>query len=79
MEKDDAGSRQHITNAFEKLGSRLVDEFRKLVLCPANNWAAFPVHATSVAFVFSRKNATEVACTSRMNMVRLFPGHNTSG
>jgi hypothetical protein len=49
-----------------------------LALCPANNRAAFPVYATSVAFVFSRKNATEVACTSRMNMVQLFPGHNTS-
>jgi hypothetical protein len=30
MEKEAAGSCQHITNAFEKLGSRLVDEFRKL-------------------------------------------------
>jgi len=30
MEKDAAGSCQHITNAFEKLGSRLADEFRKL-------------------------------------------------
>jgi hypothetical protein len=30
MEIDAAGCCQHITNAFEKLGSRLVDEFRKL-------------------------------------------------
>ena len=38
----------------------------RLVLCPRNNWTAFPVHATLVAFVFARKNATQVACTSCM-------------
>src|SRR6266699_3225550 len=37
-----------------------------LAQCPRNNWATLPVHATSVAFVFARKNATKVACTSRM-------------